>query len=202
MDLSSFQNLNDLDFNDAGSWPLPIKVAAIVLACIGVLAAGFFLDTKDQITNLESVEKKEVTLKSDFKSKQNKAVNLPLYKKQMEEMERSFGAMLRQLPSKTEVAELLVDVSQTGLSNGLKFQLFKPKDEIPAEFYAELPIQLKVTGEFHEFGKFVSNVAGLPRIVTLQEIAIEPVSKGGKLNKGELVMNATAKTYRYLEDEE
>ncbi len=201
MDISNL-NLNELDINDVGGWPLPVKVVAIGLVCIGVIAGGYFLDTKDQLVTLESIEKKESELKQTFKLKQNKAVNLPLYKQQMEEMERSFGAMLRQLPSKTEVAELLVDVSQTGLANGLEFQLFKPKDEVPEEFYAELPIQIRVTGSYHDFGEFIGDVAALPRIVTLQNIAIQPKVKDGKEGSTELVMDATAKTFRYLDDDE
>ncbi|NOY70775.1 MAG: type 4a pilus biogenesis protein PilO [Gammaproteobacteria bacterium] len=198
MDLSAI-NFRDIDPNDIGSWPLSLKVLVIVVVCVGVLSAGYFFDTQKQLTELENIEKKEIELKNTFTFKQNKAVNLPLYVKQMEEMERSFGAMLRQLPSKTEVAELLVDISQTGLANGLEFQLFKPKDEIPAEFYAELPIKIRVLGSYHEFGNFISDVAALPRIVTLQEIAIRP-AKGEKKSVEKLVMEATAKTFRYLDE--
>lgn len=196
MDLSKL-NLNELDTSDPGSWPLAIKIAAIVIVSVSVLVAGYFLDTEGQLLELAALEEKEVGLKEDFKVKQNKAVNLALYKEQMAEMERSFGAMLRQLPSKTEVAELLVDISQTGLASGLEFQLFKPQAEIKAEFYAELPIQLRVNGKYHEFGKFVSEVAALPRIVTMQEISIKPGTGGD-----DLIMEAVAKTYRYLDDGE
>lgn len=197
MDLSQL-NLNELDASDPGSWPLPIKIGAVVLVSVAVLVAGYFLDTESQLLELDALEQQETVLKDDFKVKQNKAVNLALYKEQMSEMERSFGTMLRQLPSKTEVAELLVDVSQTGLATGLEFQLFKPQGEVKAEFYAELPIQIRVVGNFHEFGKFVSDVAALPRIVTMQEIAIKPAATNGN----ELVMDAVAKTYRYLDDGE
>ncbi len=197
MDLSKI-NLNELDTSDPGSWPLAVKIAAIVIVSVGVLVAGYFLDTEGQLLELAALEEKEVQLKDDFKVKQNKAVNLALYKEQMAEMERSFGAMLRQLPSKTEVADLLVDVSQTGLASGLEFQLFKPQAEAKAEFYAELPIQIRVVGRYHEFGKFVSDVAALPRIVTMQEISIKP----GPTGSDELIMDAIAKTYRYLEDGE
>lgn len=197
MDLAKL-NLNELDVNDPGSWPLPIKIVAIILVSVGVLVAGYFLDTESQLLELEGLEQQELTLKEDYKVKQNKAVNLALYKEQMAEMERSFGAMLRQLPSKTEVAELLVDVSQTGLATGLEFQLFKPQGEVKAEFYAELPIQIRVVGRYHEFGKFVSDVAALPRIVTMQDISIRPGPNPGD----ELVMDAVAKTYRYLDDGE
>lgn len=199
MDLKGF-DLSTLNFNDVGSWPLPVKAVAIVLAVCVVSGAGYYLDTENQLAELETTRHKEETLKEDFKKKQNKAVNLSAYRDQMEEMQKSFGAMLRQLPSKTEVAELLADVSQTGLANGLEFQLFRPKEEVPSGFYAEAPIQIRVTGGYHEFGKFVSDVAALPRIVTMQEIAIK--ASGGGAQSGALTMEAIAKTYRYLEDGE
>ncbi len=199
--------LNELDFNDVGSWPLPVKIGAIALVGLALLFAGYWFDTKQQLADLDVAKTREVELKTDFETKAHKAINLDLYKQQMAEMERSFGAMLRQLPSQTEVAELLADISQTGLANGLEFDLFKPKDEIPAEFYAELPIQVKVTGVYHEFGAFVSAVAALPRIVTLHDISISPAQakeiKGSDLKSDKgvvLVMEATAKTYRYIEE--
>lgn len=194
------EQLQNLDIKDVGNWPVVIKGGAIVIICVVVLAAGFWFDTRSQLDQLEVVRKKEDTLKAEFVAKQHKAANLAVYKKQMEEMKRSFGTMLRQLPSKTEIAELLVDISQTGLSNGLEFELFKPEAEVPEDFYAVLPIQIKVTGDYHEFGKFVSDVAVLPRIVTLHDINISP-SKDDKNNDGNhLVMEVTAKTYRYLEE--
>jgi type IV pilus assembly protein PilO len=199
MDLKNI-DLSNVNWNDAGSWPLPLKVVGVVLACAAILAGGYYFDTQNQAAELNKLELKEQGLKEDFTRKQNKAVNLPLYKQQMEEMEKSFGAMLRQLPSKTQVAELLADVSQTGLANGLEFQLFKPKDEVPAEFYAELPIQVRVRGSYHEFGDFVSDVAALPRIVTVQDISIRP--RGDKADSTDLVMEAVAKTYRYLDEGE
>ena len=187
--------LQNLDPKDVGNWPIVIKGGAIAILCAIVLAAGFWFDTRNQLGVLEQAQKKENTLKADFVEKQHKAANLAIYKQQMEEMKRSFGTMLRQLPSKTEIAELLVDISQTGLSNGLEFELFKPEAEAPADFYAVLPIKIKVTGDYHEFGKFVSDVAVLPRIVTLHDINIVP-EKGNKT----LVMEVTAKTYRYIEE--
>jgi type IV pilus assembly protein PilO len=153
------------------------------------------MNTEEQLLNLETVEKKELALKTEFESKQAKAVNLEKYKKQLEEMKQSFGAMLRQLPNKTEVADLLVDVSQTGLASGLEFELFDPQEEVPREFYAELPIQIRVFGNYHELGEFISGLAALPRIVTIHDVTMEP------RKDGELVMSATAKTYRYLEEE-
>lgn len=200
--------LNELDFNDVGSWPMPVKIGAMILIGVSLMFGGYFFDTKHQLAELDTAKAKETELKADFETKAHKAINLELYKQQMAEMERSFGAMLRQLPSQTEVAELLADVSQTGLANGLEFDLFKPKDEVPAEFYAELPIQVKVTGVYHEFGAFVSAVAALPRIVTLHDISIAPAQgkevkdTGQRDDKGLLlVMEATAKTYRYIEEE-
>ena len=167
------------------------------MVSVAVFVAGFFLDTKKQIAKLERSERNEIALKKDFETKQAKAVNLEAYKQQLKEIEESFGAMLRQLPSKTEVEGLLVDISQTGLASGIEFQLFKPQGERFIEFYAELPIQMKMTGNYHEFGNFVSGVAALPRIVTLHDISITQDKKTAKLT-----MEVTAKTYRYLDDDE
>lgn len=192
------EQLKTLDFNDVGSWPVAAKVIAMVLLSVAVLFAGYWFDTQQQLDVLAQAEKKEVELKETFKAKQIKAINLEAYKQQMADMERSFGAMLRQLPSKTEVAELLVDISQAGLANGLEFELFKPLGEVPAEFYAELPIDVKVTGRYHDFGKFVSDVAALPRIVTLHDISITVGKESGK--GAALSMSAKAKTYRYMEE--
>lgn len=191
-------DLNNLDFSNFGAWPTAVKMALIILACAGVATGGFFLDTQNQIESLERAEKKEVTLKQEFENKQAKAINLEAYKQQLKEIEESFGAMLRQLPSKTEVEGLLVDISQTGLASGIEFQLFKPEGERFIEFYAELPITMKMTGTYHEFGSFVSGVAALPRIVTLHNITIS--SAKGK--SGHLTMGVTAKTYRYLDENE
>ena len=189
------QQLNNLDVKDIGNWPLVIKAGAVALVCVVVLVVGIWFDTRPQLDVLDQARKKEEQLKTDFVQKQHLAANLAVYQQQMEEMKRSFGTMLRQLPSKTEIAELLVDISQTGLSNGLSFELFKPEAEVPADFYAVLPIKIKVAGDYHEFGRFVSDVAVLPRIVTLHDINITP----NKDNKT-LTMELTAKTYRYLEE--
>ncbi len=199
MNLADFkQQFSDLDFSDVGSWPMLVKIVAVILVCLGVLGAGFWFDTRTQLEDLKAAQNKEQELRTAFEAKQHKAANLQPYRDQMEEMKRSFGTMLRQLPSRTEIAELLVDVSQTGLANGLEFELFKPQAESPAEFYAELPIKIKVAGDYHEFGNFASGVAVLPRIVTLHDITIMPA----KDNEGSsnLIMEATAKTYRYLEE--
>lgn len=199
MNLSEI-DINDLDFSNIANWPLAARVIAIALVAIAVLGLGYWFDIKDQQLRLEQTEKKEGELKSEFENKARKAANLEAYEQQLEEMRQSFGAMLRQLPNKTEVADLLVDVSQTGLASGLEFDLFKPQAEVPRDFYAELPISIKVRGTYHEFGAFVSGVAALPRIVTIHDIAILPPAKDA--SNGELTMELTAKTYRYLEEGE
>lgn len=191
----TLDDLNNLDPNNIGSWPLPVKSVIFLVVFGGVLVAGLYYDVKPQREMLAAEEKKEIDLKATFEKKQKKAANLEALKRQMQEMEQSFGDMIRQLPNKTEVAGLLVDISQTGLAAGLEFELFKPASEKPSEFYSELPIQISVVGDYHEFGEFVSGIAALPRIVTTHNINI---SKKG----GGLVMKATAKTYRALEEEE
>ena len=190
-------DLNDLDFSNIGKWPTALKIALIIIVCVAVGVAGFFLDIKGQIAKLQRAEREEVTLKQTFENKQAKAVNLAAYKQQLKDIEESFGAMLRQLPSKTEVEGLLVDISQTGLASGIEFELFKPEKERYIDFYAELPIKMKMTGTYHEFGNFVSGVAALPRIVTLHDISITKDPKSDRLT-----MDVTAKTYRYLDEAE
>ena len=192
-------NLNDInwDFNEAGNWPRSIKAAAIVLVSIVLVGAWVYYDTLDQWDGLEKVEKKELALKKTFERKQAKAVNLSAYKQQLSDMQKQFGAMLQQLPNKTQIADLLVDVSQAGLASGLEFSLFQPSGERRKNFYAEKPIRLTVVGSYHEFGQFVSNLAALPRIVTLHNVSITPAGKGGRMR-----MNATAKTYRYLDEDD
>ncbi len=189
-------DLNNLDLSNVGAWPLPIKGALIAVACILVLVLGYFLDISNQLQNLDRSRAQELQLKQQFEEKQAKAANLDAYKAQLKEMETSFGTMLRQLPSKTEVEALLVEISQTGLSSGVDFQLFEPKPERQIEFYAELPISMKMTGNFHQFGRFVSGIAALPRIVTLHDIAI----KSDKERR--LTMSVLAKTYRYMDENE
>ncbi|HHI93127.1 MAG TPA: pilus assembly protein PilO [Gammaproteobacteria bacterium] len=196
MNLSDLNNLN-LDPNNIGSWPLAARVIVIVLLCFALLFAGYYLDTSDQLLELETARAKESSLKQEFETKQAKAANLGAYQEQMKEMQRSFGALLQQLPGKTEVAGLLVDISRVGILSGLEFELFKPEAEKPKEFYAELPIKIRVKGNYHQFGNFASGTAALPRIVTLHNLSI--TSKGKKDGDGRMIMEATAKTYRYLE---
>ena len=195
----TLDELNELDFSNIGEWPVWVKGILILLLCGLIVAGGYFLLIEDQYNRLARVERNEQDLRQEFERKQAKAANLDAYKAQLAEMQETFGAMLRQLPDKTEVAALLVDVSQTGLAAGLEFELFQPQKEQPREFYAELPIKLRVTGNYHEFGEFVSGLAALPRIVTIYNVSISP--RKGKGGGGSLVMDATAKTYRYLDEE-
>jgi type IV pilus assembly protein PilO len=192
-------NLSEVnwDFESAGTWPLPVKALTVVFLCALVIGLWIHFDTMTQLDALEQEEKKEHQLKEQFESKQRKAANLEVYLRQMEEMEESFGEMLRQLPDRTEVAKLLVDVSQTGLASGLEFELFQPLAEVKREFYAELPINIRVVGDYPEFGAFVSGLASLPRIVTVHNVRIKPRKSGGKM-----VMETTVKTYRYLDADE
>jgi type IV pilus assembly protein PilO len=192
-------DLNDLDLSNIARWPAAARVVVILFIMGGVIFLGYWFHVKDQMVVLQQAEEKEANLKVIFEKKAQQAANLEAYEQQLAEMRESFGAMLRQLPNKTEVADLLVDVSQTGLASGLEFELFKPGAEIPQEFYAVLPINIRVIGTYHEFGDFVSGVAALPRIVTLHNIDIK---KRGKGDNALLVMNMTAKTYRYLEESE
>ena len=197
MNLSDLNNLN-LDPNNVGSWPMAAKAIVILLLCAAILFAGYYLDTSDQLVTLEKSQAKEVSLKKTFETKQSKAKNLEAYKAQMVEMERSFGTLLQQLPGKTEVPGLLDDISRIGIQSGLEFEFFKPEAEIPKDFYAELPIGIRVKGNYHQFGNFVSGTAALPRIVTLHDFTIS----SGKKGSDGMVMEATAKTYRYLEESE
>lgn len=197
----NLEELNELDLSDIGEFPLAVKLIIILILCVGIGAGVYYYDTQEQFVRLDKARAEENDLKRSFEDLQSKAVNLEAYKQQLKEMEDTFGAMLRQLPDKTEVPDLLVDVSQTGLGAGLEFKLFKPQGEIPRENYAELPISIIVEGTYHEFGEFISGIAALPRIVTIHDVSITPVKSEGKNGGAELLtMSATAKTYRYLEE--
>ncbi|MCB1773455.1 MAG: type 4a pilus biogenesis protein PilO [Gammaproteobacteria bacterium] len=191
----NLEELNELDFSNIGDWPAIVKAVLILILCALVGVAWYYLDIEEQYTDLARVKQTEQDLRQDFEIKQAKAANLDAYRAQLAEMEESFGAMLRQLPNRTEVADLLVDVSQTGLAAGLEFELFQPQGEVPKDFYAELPIKIRVVGDYHEFGEFVSGLASLPRIVTIHDVKIEPRRTGN-----DLTMEATARTYRYLDE--
>ena len=199
MDLSEIR-LDELDIEDlkrVGTAPLPVKIAIIVILCVALLVAGYFLDTTQQQIELDKVAAEEQQLRQVFAGKQAKAANLEAYKQQLEEMRTSFGTLLRQLPNETEIETLLTDISQTGISSGLDIDFFKPEGLRPKEFYSEYPIKLKVTGRYHEFAEFISGVAALPRIVTVQEIEIKPSSEKSGVK---LTMELTAITYQYLDE--
>jgi len=197
--------LRSIDPKDPGRWPLPVRAFFVLLVFV-VLGSVFWymLVWNEDRPVLQKAEADELDLRTQFENKQQRAANLDAYKAQLAEMERSFGAMLRQLPGKTEVPSLLVDISQTGLAAGLQEKLFQPGTEKSNGFYAELPIKIKLVGSYHQFGAFVSGIAALPRIVTLHDIEIAPLKEGGgekSTNYDNLVMDVTAKTYRYIEDE-
>lgn len=186
-------NLSELNANNLGSWPAPVKVITAILLLIAMLALGYNFHLKDLQEDLERRAAEEVTLKQQFETKAFQAANLEKYREQMAEMEQSFGALLRQLPSDTEVPGLLEDITRTGLGSGLEFEEIKLLPEVTQQFYIELPIQIRVVGGYHDLASFVSGVASLPRIVTLHDFEIKPVSGGeSKLN-----MSIVAKTYRY-----
>ena len=200
-----FEQLRNLDPNDPGRWPLGVRVGTVVLLFVLAAAAGYwYFVWKAKRPELLEARAKETELWSTLEAKARKAANLQAYKDQLAEMEKSFGAMLRQLPNKTEVPNLLVDISQTGLAAGLEEKLFQPQGENRKDFYAELPIAIRLTGAYHEMGSFASGIAALPRIVTLHDIEIVPAARDarGGAAPGDLTLNVTAKTYRYLDEEE
>ena len=192
----TLDDIRRLNFREAGNWPLLPKIAVLGLLVLLILAAGAFFDWKDQIDALDRAQDEEAKLRVSYSEKKAKAVNLELYVQQLKEIEQAFGALLKQLPNKSEMDALLTDINQAGLGRGLQFELFRPATrERIAEFYAELPITVRVTGTYHDMGAFASDVAQLPRIVTLNDIGIVN-------DKGTLVMDATAKTFRYLDEDE
>jgi type IV pilus assembly protein PilO len=197
--MNVIEELRSLDINEPGRWPLPFRVAAIFLVFAAVAAfVSYMFVIKTDIPLLERAERDEVDLRATFETKQRRAANFDAYRVQLAEIERSFGAMLRQLPGRTEIPSLLVDISQTALGAGLEEDLFQREVEVQKDFYAEQPIRIRYTGSFHELGAFVSGVAALPRIVTLHNLSIKPVSAEAV---DELTLEATAKTYRYLDEE-
>ncbi len=196
----NFAELGNLDPAKIGSWPLPVRLLIFLGICVLLLGAGFYFDTKNQMGQLAQVELKEVDLRGEFEEKQAEAANLEPLKALLVQMKQSLGEQLRLLPNRTEIEGLLVEISQAGLASGLEFELFKPEKEQPAEFYAIQPIKITVTGDYHEFGNFISAVAALQRIVTQHDITIAPRKKDD--DTGTLVMNTVAKTYRYMDEEE
>lgn len=198
--VDELKQINQLDPRDPGRWPLSVRVLAAVAAFLVLtLLLSYLLVWSSKSPELDQKRAEELTLRDTFRTKQNRAVNLGAYKQQLVDIERSFGALLRQLPGRTEVPNLLVDISQSGLAAGLEEKLFQPAAEERKDFYAELPIKIRLTGSYHEFGEFVSGIAALPRIVTLHDIEIRPTRPGAS---DELTLNLTARTYRYLDEEE
>ncbi len=193
------EELQSLDINDVGRWPLVFRAALIVLVFSVVTGLGIYWTIiQDKAPQLSRAQEDEQTLRVTFENKQRKAANYDAYKRQLSQIEQSFGTMLRQLPGETEIPSLIVDISQTGLAAGLQEKLFQPQSEIPKDFYAEKPIKIRLSGGYHEMANFVSGIAALPRIVTLHDISITPDAQD---SFDRLSLEVTAKTYRYLDEE-
>jgi type IV pilus assembly protein PilO len=198
--MNLLDELRSLDPREPGRWPLAVRAGAVGVAFLALTLLGiYFLVWNEQRPELQRHQAQEQQLRQEFRDKHAKAVNLEVYKQQLKDIERSFGALLRQLPGKTEVPSLLVDISQTGLAAGLEEKLFQPEPEHKMDFYAELPIKIRLSGSYHQFGEFVSGIAALPRIVTLHNIDIKPDNKDAY---DQLSLELTAKTYRYLDEDE
>ena len=194
--MNLIEEINQLNTKNPGSWPLVIKVGVLVILLMAIVTAGYFLDWQKQWESLDQAKAEEVKLKETYLVKKKDAVNLDILRQQLKDIELSLGALLKQLPHKSEMDALLIDINHAGLGRGLQFELFKPAaSEIISEFYAELPITIRVTGNYHDIGAFASDISQLPRIVTLNNISITPTKEG-------LIMDTTAKTFRYLDEEE
>ena len=191
----ALSDLRDIDINDVPSWPTWVKMSATGILAGAILFAGYYFIVQHQIEDHERVMKEETRLRKEYADKKALAINLQAYRDQLEEIKDTFGIMLQQLPDKTQVPELLIDITQAGLGRGLLFEVFKPQNRRVADFYAELPINLQVVGTYHELGNFISDLAALPRIVTIGDLVIKPVG-GDKLR-----MSAVTRTYHYLDDE-
>jgi type IV pilus assembly protein PilO len=202
--MSQKTSLKNLDINNIGAWPQNAKVGFCVVLAIFILALSYFLFVRGKTQTLESLEREEISLRQNFEEEQAKAANLEPLKQQLAQMEQVLQQMLRQLPSKTEMPDLIIDISQTALSSGLTNELFQPQPETLKEFYAEKPIQLRMVGNYHQFGAFVSGVASLPRVVilTMHDISLQPKEGKGGVNRGALELSGTVKTYRYLDEAE
>jgi type IV pilus assembly protein PilO len=192
----TLDDINKLDLKTLADWPMPTKLAALGVLCVMIVAAGWWFDWRGGMNTLGEIKQKENELRSVFISKKNQAINLDAYTRQLADIDQAFGALLKQLPNKQEMDALITDINQAGLGRGLQFELFRPEAETVSEFYAETPIRVKVTGSYHDIAAFVSDVARLSRIVTLQNIVMVP-AKDGVLN-----MDAVVKTYRYLDEGE
>jgi type IV pilus assembly protein PilO len=192
--LDQFRNLNP---RDPGAWPPVPKAMLMVGLLVGILVLGYFIDWQDELDSLDAGRQQEVKLKDEYVAKQQQAINLDLYRQQLREIDSSFGALLRQLPNRSQMDALLVDINQAGLGRGLQFELFRPAPaETKKEFYAELPVTLKLNGSYHDMGQFASDIGQLSRIVTLNDIALTAAKDGL------LTMDVTAKTFRYLDEDE
>lgn len=206
--MSFLDDLRNLDRNDVGGWPQSVKIFFLVLLFAVVILGGWYFKVSNQQDDLEQARRQETKLKQEFAQKQAKAVNLDALEKQLAQMKDMLHQLLRQLPSKTEMPQLLVDISQTALAAGIDTEVFQPEGEITKDFYAEKPIQLKMVGTYHQFGTFISDVASLPRVVilTMHDVSLTPLSKapkGANLSSGQqLVLQGTVKTYRYLDSDE
>ncbi|MCX7544673.1 type IV pilus inner membrane component PilO [Marinicella gelatinilytica] len=200
--MSFIDDLQSLDYSNPGGWSKSIKIGAVVLVAVVILAAGYWFSIKAKQENLKSLQRTEVDLKNTYEVKYQKAAQLEAYEAQLKEMEIILQSMLRQLPSKNEMSDLIVDVSQTALASGIENELFEPGAETLKGFYAEKPITLRMKGNYHQFGNFVSGVASLPRVVilTMHDISLKPI--GEATQGGRLILEGTAKTYRYLDDNE
>jgi len=198
--MNLIEELQSLDPREPGRWPLPFRIGAVAIWLVVFTSAlGYFFVWSNESPVLDQYQQEEQKLRQEFRTKHAQAVNLSVYKQQLADIERSFGALLRQLPGRTEVPNLVVDISQTGLGAGLSQKLFQPGAELKKDFYAELPIRIRFSGSYHQFGQFVSGIAALPRIVTLHDIEIKP---DGKAGYDSLTLDVTAKTYRYLDEDE
>lgn len=202
--MSFLDDLRNLDRNNVGGWPKSVKIFFTALVFIVVVGIGWYVEISSQQDELASAESKEVSLKGEFSQKQAKSANLEALEQQLAEMQDMLRQLLRQLPSRTEMPELLVDISQTALAAGLESDLFQPGPETPKDFYAEKPITLRMVGTYHQFGTFISGVASLPRVVilTLHDVSLKPKDAAKGSTSGQLVLQGTVKTYRYLEDDE
>lgn len=195
-----------MNFEEAGSWPLQQKIMVFALIVLFILGMTYAFFIREKLSTLESLESQETSLRADFEAKQREAANLEALKEQLEQMQVLLQKMLKQLPSKTEMPDLIVDISQAALGTGIDNQLFQPKEEVKKEFYAETPIELRMVGTFHQFGKFVSDVASLRRVIilTMHDMSLKPVDreKNSSLAPGSLMMKGTIKTYRYMDEDE
>ena len=194
--IDDFRNLNP---NDVGAWPALPRASVLFGLFVAILAAGWWFVWNDKISVLDERRQDEIRLRDEFVAKKTQAINLDLYKQQMNEIDRSFGALLKQLPNKAEVESLLIEINQSGMGRGLQFELFKPGQEVQKDFYAELPVTVRLTGSYHDLGAFAGDIGRLSRIVTLNNISITPNQQA---KDGSLVMDAVTKTFRYLDDEE